>query len=172
MSAPEAAATPAGSIRPGPRPVNYRVPSFGHRLTIGLLQFFLLVIALVVIPVAMLGYLQSLAITLPVSVTVEVAYGLALSVLLAARYVVRPTRAYGPVSMAVAAVTIVFFVTLIIQATYRFNVPQTTVAISIVYVRFFELLLLVPVFSLLAGLVTTIEDIRSPTERLPFDYPL
>lgn len=179
MSANPSAAPPPGppptSLRPlppPPTPVPYRIPSLAYRLTIGSFRFLLLVIALVIVPVAVLGYLQNLSLPFPISIETEVVYGLLLSALLTARYIVRPTRAYGPVGMAAAAVTIAFLVTLLLQSTYHLNVPQTPLAISVVFTRFVELLLIVPVLSLMAALVTTVEDARFPAERLEFDFPL
>ncbi len=163
---------PAPALPPPPLPVPYRIPSLGYRLTIGSFRFLLWVIALVIVPVAVLGYLQKFSLGFPISIDTEVVYGLVLSALLTARYVVKPTRAYGPVGIAAAAVTIAFFVTLLLQATYHLSVPQTPLAISVVFARFVELLLIVPSLSLLAALVTTIEDLRFPTERLEFDFPL
>lgn len=163
---------PARPLPPPPAPVPYRIPSLGYRLSIGSFLFLLLVIALVIIPVAVLGYLQKLSLAFPISIETEVVYGLALSTLLTARYIVQPTRAYGPVGMAAAVVTIAFLVTVLLQSTYHLNVPQTSLALSLVFTRFVELLLIVPVLSLVAAVVTTIEDVRFPTERLEFDYPL
>jgi hypothetical protein len=45
------------------------------------------------------------------------------------------------------------------------------VTISIGYAGLIDLLFAVSGLALLAGLITTVEDIHSPRERLPFDFP-
>jgi hypothetical protein len=131
----------------------------------------LYVLVLVLLPVAALNFLSSMGIAFPVTVEMEVVYGLVLSVLLAARYVLQPTRAYGPICIAIAAATMVFLVVLVLNSTYHFLVPGTSVEISATYTDVLLLLLFVPAFALCAGIVTTVEDWRSPSERLEFDYP-
>lgn len=149
----------------------YHIPSLGYRIVVATLRLVPLIVVLVGIPVAALTYLQSRSITLPVSINTVLVYGVLLCAMSTARYILRPTRAYGPVSMATAAVTIVFFLTLLVQSTYHLGVPQSTAVISVTYTDLIEILLVVPVLALVAGLVTTIEDLRSPTERLQFDFP-
>ena len=173
-------ATSSGTLPPppptappptAPSSLEYRVPPLGIRIAGGTVRFVILVIVLVVIPVAALDVLHSLSIALPIPVETEAFYGVLLSALLAARYVVRPTRAYGPVSMAAALVSILFLITLLLQPPYSLAVPQTPVTITIGFEAILLLLLLIPVLTLAAGAVTTVEDLRSPGERLEFDFP-
>ncbi len=149
----------------------YSVPGLGYRILAGGARLIPLLILLVGLPVAALTFLQSHGISLPVPIlTVEVA-GVLISVLSTARYIVKPTAAYGPVSVATSAVTIAYLLVLLAQASYTLGVPGSSVGISVGYARLLELALLVPTFALVAGLVTTVEDLASPKERLPFDYP-
>jgi hypothetical protein len=121
--------------------------------------------------VAALTFLQSHGISLPVSIlTVEVA-GIVISVLSTLRYILRPTRLYGPLSVATSAVTIGYLLVLLAQATYRITIPNSSAVVAIGYTRLLELALIVPLLALAAGLVTTVEDLRAPRERLPYDYP-
>jgi len=165
-------ATPAASIPESPRAeARYNVPSLAYRVTIGSVRGVVYVILLVVLPVALLNFLASLSIPFPITVEAEEIYGLVVAILLAARYVLRPTRAYGPLCMAVAAATFLFFALLLFHSTYDLATPQSAVDISITFTDVVLILLLVPTFTFFAGVVTTIEDARSPGERLEFDYP-
>lgn len=175
MSAtPSGSPSPAAPTVPPPTPpssLEYRIPSLGIRIASGTVRFVVLVIVLVVIPVAALDVLHSLSIALPISVETEAFYGVLISALLAARYVVRPTRAYGPVTIAAALASILFLITLLLEPPYTLAVPQTPVTITIAFDAILLLLLLIPVLTLAAGAVTTVEDVRSPGERLEFDFP-
>jgi hypothetical protein len=160
----------------GPNPVApeagaYTVPSLGYRILAGGTRLVPLLVALVGLPVAALTFLQSHGITLPVSILTVTFAGVVISVLSTARYIVRPTRAYGPVSVATSAVTIGYLFVLVLQSPYQISVPGSTVAIAIGYARLLDLILIVPALALVAGLVTTVEDLVRPRERLRFDYP-
>lgn len=172
MSAVRAWTPPTASPSPPPAVKLYRVPSLGFRLITGTAYLVLLVILLVAIPVAGLEYLRSFGVALPIAIPTEILYGLLISALVATRYVLRPTAAYGPLLMATAVVTIVFLWTLLLQSTYAISVPHTPASLSVDFARIVELLLLVPALALVAGAITTAEDLRNPAERLTFDYPL
>jgi hypothetical protein len=156
---------------PAPRPEAYQVPSLGYRILAGGGRLVPLLVVLVGIPVAGLEYLAAHQVSLPISIVTVAGYGVAISVLSTARYVAKPTRAYGPLSMATSVVAFSYLFTLWLQATYRISVPNSAMTISIGYVELVDLLLLVPALALVAGLISSVEDLRSPTERLPFDFP-
>jgi len=152
---------------PGPS----SVPSLGYRILAGGTRLVPLLVVLVMLPVAALTYLQSRSVNLPVSIlTVEVG-GVAISVLSTLSYILRPTRAFGPLSVATSSVTIVYLLVLLAQSTYQIAVPNSSATISVGYSLLLDLVLIVPLLTLAAGLVTTVEDLRVPGERLPFDYP-
>ncbi|MGD0250652.1 MAG: hypothetical protein ABSB97_07205 [Thermoplasmata archaeon] len=161
-------------IPAGTRPLDTgasAVPSLGYRILAGGARLVPLLVVLVGLPVAALTFLQSHGISLPVSIlTVEVA-GIVISVLSTLRYILRPTRLYGPLSVATSAVTIGYLLVLLAQATYRITIPNSSAVVAIGYTRLLELALIVPLLALAAGLVTTVEDLRAPRERLPYDYP-
>lgn len=155
-----------------PRTVEaYRLPSLGYRIVVAAIRLVPLVLVLVAFPVAVLTYLASRSIVLPVSIPTVTVFGLAICAASTARYLARPTRAYGPTSMLTASLEIAYLLTLLLQSTYRFDVPQSSVTISVTYSRLLEILLAVPALWLGASIVTTVEDFRSPTERFPFDFP-
>jgi len=156
---------------PQPRPQAYQVPSLSYRILAGAARLVPLVVALIGLPVAALNYLASHQISPPVSMATVIAYGIAISALSTARYILKPTTAYGPVSVATSAVTLSYLLTLWLQATYRISVPNSAVTISLGYAELVDLILLIPALALVAGLLTTVEDLRSPRERLAFDFP-
>lgn len=165
-------AAAAPTAPPAPGPARYRIPSLGFRLAIGGVRVVFFLILLVVLPVTAIHFLAAHSIPFPISAETEAIYGIAVSVLLAARYVLRPTGAYGPLCMAVAAATIALLVVLLMDGVYTLSVPAANVSVTIDLAWIVALLLLVPLFSLFAGLVTTVEDARWPGERLEFDFPL
>ncbi len=154
-----------------PRPIGYRIPSLSYRILAGGLRLLPLIVILVGIPVALLTFLSTHGLHVPISILTVTVAGLAISVLSTARYILKPTRAYGPLSMAVSVVTILYLLTFFLAATLVFGLPQHGISVGIGVEGVIGLLLLVPGLGLAAGIVTTIEDVRSPRERLPFDYP-
>lgn len=157
---------------PTPPPVvGYRIPSLGYRILAGGLRLLPLIVLLVGLPDAALAFLQSHGIQLPLSILTVTVAGLAIAVLSTARYILKPTAAYGPLSIAVSLVTIAYLLTLYLIATFVLALPGHAISIGLGVTGIVGLLLLVPTLSLCAGIVTTVEDLRHPRERLPFDYP-
>lgn len=156
---------------PPPTVVGYRIPPLGWRILGGALRLVPLVVFLVGLPVAALTFLQSHGIALPLPIlTVEIA-GIVITALIVARYILKPTAAYGPLSVATSAVTLVYLWVIFVDATYRLAVPGVPVTVSIGYGLLILVLMVGPVLALTAGALTTVEDARAPKERLPFDFP-
>ena len=130
-----------------------------------------LVLLLVGLPAALLTFLSTNGIALPISILTVTLFGVLISALSTARYISKPYRAYGPISVAAAALTLVYLLIVLAQSTYTISIPNTPVSLTLNYTELIELLLIVPLLSLTAGVVTAIEDGRSPQERLPFDFP-
>ncbi len=149
----------------------YRVPSLGIRILAGAARFVALLIVLVGLPVVVLAYLADRGVNLPVTAPTLLLGGVLVSGLSTAGSILRPTRAYGPVSVATSAAAIGYLFAIGFQGTLRVAVPGTTGSLVVGYAGLFDLVLLVPVLALGAGLVTAIEDLRAPGERLPFEYP-
>ena len=160
--------TPSG---PPVVPGGYHVASLGYRVLVGGLRLIPLLILLVGLPDAALAYLSSHGIALPVSVLTVTVAGITIGVLSTVRYLVRPTRAYGPVSILTSAVVLAYLFVLWLGASYRVAVPSSSVVLTIGYADLIGLLLIVPALGVAAGLVTSVEDLLSPGERLPFDFP-
>ncbi len=156
---------------PEPPTHGFQIPPLGQRILASGLRLVPLLVLLVGLPLAGLTFLGSHGISLPVSDLTVTGFGLAIAVLAAARSVVRPSRAYGPVSIATSATAFVYLLVLLTEASYHIAVPGSSVTISLNVARLIALLLLVPAFGIAAGVVTTIEDARHPMERLPYEYP-
>jgi hypothetical protein len=163
--------TAVGPTPSGPPVGTYRVPSLGWRILGGALRLIPLVVILVGVPVAVLTFLQSHGITLPIPITTVEYAGIALTILIVARYILKPTAAYGPLAIASAAVTLVYLYVVLLDATYHLGIPGSGVTVSIGYGNLILLLMIVPALALGAGAMTLIEDASAPKERLPFDYP-
>jgi len=166
MSAPTPVATGEG-----PPPGTYQIPSLGWRILGGALRLIPLVLVLIGIPVAILTFLQSNGISLPLPIFTVEAIGVVLTILVVARYILKPTGAFGPLAIATAAVTIVYLYLILVDATYHLTIPGSGVTIAIGYTDLILVLLIVPALTLAAGCLTLIEDAAHPRERWPFDFP-
>ncbi len=158
---------------PGPIPagLHYRVPSLGWRITVASLRLIPLMLLFIGLPVAVLEFLESHSISLPLSIAVVTIAGVVITALSTARYIAKPNRLYGPLSIASSAFVLIYVFYILGQSTYAFQVPGSDLTVHLAYTTLIELLLLVPALALLAGVVTTVEDARAPRERLPYDYP-
>jgi hypothetical protein len=175
VSAPESDAPPPA--KPAAAPVattdtgSYRIPSLGWRILGGALRVIPLVILLIGVPVAILTFLQAHGIALPLPIEIAELAGIALTILIVARYILKPTRLYGPIAIAVSTVTLLYLYYLWVNSHYTLAIPGADVSITVAYGEFILLLMLVSALTLAAGVLTTIEDVRSPRQRLPFDFP-
>ncbi len=149
----------------------YQVPPLSYRILAGSVRLVALLVLLVGLPDAVLAYLSSHGVTPPVPLLTVTVAGAVISGLVTARYILRPTRAFGPVSAASSFATIGYLLTIGLGAVYRLALPSRSIELTLGYGSLVELALLVPGLALVAGVLTTLEDLRSPGERLPFDFP-
>jgi hypothetical protein len=170
MSTPAPAAT-APPPHAGPPPAGYQVPSLGWRILGGALRLIPMIVLLIGLPVALLTFLQSHGISPPIPILTIEYFGIALSILITLRYILKPTGAYGPLAIATAGVSLAYLYLLLITATYAITIPNADVTLSVGYSRLILLLMIGPALALTAGVLTLIEDVSRPKERLPFDYP-
>jgi hypothetical protein len=161
----------SGPPTPPPGAPGYRIPSLSYRIIVGALRLIPVVILLVILPAGVLTYASSQGLSIPISVATVAVFGFTLAILGAARYILKPTRLFGPISMAISAIGILYLLVLYAASPYHLAIPGTSASIGIGFADLILLLLLVPGFTLAAGAVTTFEDLRHPAERLPFDYP-
>jgi hypothetical protein len=158
---------------PGPEgeASGYRIPSLGYRILIAALRVVPSFFLLVALPVAALSFASSRGIELPISTLAVSLWGLVLIALGTARYVAKPTVAFGPLSIATSAAGLVYLLYAVSLSPYRFTVPGGSASVAAGYALLLELVMIVPAIGIIAGVLTTLEDARSPTERLPFDFP-
>ena len=174
MSAPPVS---AGTPQPPPKAartseeLGSQVPSLGYRIVVAALRLVVSFVLLIALPVAALTYVHSRGIPIPVSVGAVTTWGAVLLALGTARYILRPTAAYGPLCIAVAAVALAYLYYLITLSPYQLVIPGGSASVAAGYVLFLEILMVVPALDLIAGVLTTVEDAAHPKERLPFDYP-
>ncbi len=166
-----AVTAPTPPLEPPTEYLGYRVPPLGHRIIISGLYLVPSIVLLVGLPVAALGYLQTHSVALPIPIGTVTVFGFVLSILFAVRYVAKPTRLYGPMTMVTSGVGLLYLWLLYTQSTYTFSIPNATASIGLTYADLVALLMVVPVLKIVSGAVTTVEDLRAPTERLPYDFP-
>ncbi len=147
-----------------------RVPGLAHRFAVSVALFVVALVVIAYLPYELLRRLEGTAVSIAVTPFEVLAVGAAMSLLLALRYLAKPTVAYGPMAMLTAAAGIAYLFWLAARATVAV-VPGHGVGITVTYGTVLELLAVAPLLSLLAAVVTTIEDLRHPGERLRFDYP-
>ena len=99
------------------------------------------------------------------------ALGVAFAAVGAARYVSRPTRAFGPLTIAASLMSFVYLLYLIPIASIGFQ-HADNVSVAIYFGRFLQYCLLAPLFGMAAGAVTTYEDVARPRERINYEYAL
>jgi len=157
---------------PAPPPLGYRVPSLAYRIIVAGLRVIVTFVVFVALPVAALAYLHSRGVAIPVSIAAVTTWGIVLLALSAARYVLKPTAAYGPLTVLLSGVFLGYLYYLVLLSPYTFVLPGGAGSIAAGYSMFLELLMIVPALELVAGVLTTIEDVAHPKERLPFDYPV
>jgi len=156
---------------PAPPALPYRIPSLAYRILIAGFRVILSFVFFVALPVAVLAYVHSRGVAIPISIEAVTTWGLVLLVLSAARYVLKPTVAFGPLSVALSGVFLAYLYYLVLLSPYRFVIPGGSASLAAGYSMFLEILMIVPALGILAGILTTVEDVAHPGERLPFDYP-
>jgi len=164
----------SGSTRipvPTSESAGYRVPSLGYRILVASLRLIPLFFLLVALPIAALTFVNSHGIALPVSTYAVEVWGILLLALGSARYILKPTRAYGPISIVTSAVGLLYLLYLRSLSPYHLVVPGGAASVVAGYALFLELLMIVPAIGIVVGLLVSVEDARSRTERLMFDYP-
>lgn len=152
-----------------PDPSTYTIPSAASRAVRAVIWLVPSVLLYVVIPLVGLNYLAQLGLKTGYSLTFIAIAGIILAALGAARSFYRPTAAYGPLSIAQSLGTVVYLLVLAHGSTLSVSFNSATLTLE--YAGLILAFALVPVIRAGSGVVTTIEDLARPKERLPFDYP-
>jgi hypothetical protein len=147
----------------------YRIPPLSVRLAWGGLIFVLLLASFVLLPYTVLGFVTMHGIQSGISTMTVVVIGVILSILGAARSVLKPTVAYGPIWMAGALLMVGYLLILAPGASFTIQVGGGT--LSIQFGAIFLLLAIVPLLRAVAAGIITWEDVFHRGERLPVDFP-
>ncbi|MCI4317550.1 MAG: hypothetical protein L3J96_03345, partial [Thermoplasmata archaeon] len=124
----------------------------------------------VIIPYVGLTELAQFGITTGYSLGLIIVLGLALAGLGAAAYFSKPTKAYGPLSIAGSALAIVYLLLLAKSSSITLGVGNSG-SFTLFYGGMLTLFAIVPAIRIGSGVLTTLEDVLRPGERLPFDFP-
>jgi hypothetical protein len=154
---------PPGTLPPLQRPPVFRRIFGGSLILVGLLFL------LVVLPAVAFAQLRGYGVSSSLPLAAVEAGGVVIAGLTALRYVVKPTRAYGPVGMVRAVAAVLYLV-----AFTPFGSLSTTLQGALITVTYGDLLLValaIPLLSFASSALTTAEDIRHPFERLRYDFP-
>jgi hypothetical protein len=81
----------------------------------------------------------------------------------------KPTRAWGPVRVMSAGFDLIYIFYLLQNPVYAATIHGFMITLT--YSRILELFLIPPGIGLLAGIVTSIGDIRHPWERIQLQFP-
>jgi len=147
------------------------IPSLGRRIAWASVRAALLLLAIVVLPWYLLQLVSGFGVGTPIPFLGIAVLGVAFAGLGAARYVSRPTRAFGPITVAASIVSVVYLLYLIPIATIGFQ-HADNVSVAIDFGRFLRYCLIAPLFGIAAGAVTTYEDFARPRERINYEYSL
>lgn len=168
---PAAPSAPLAPPVPPPSPPAYSAPSVARRVVVAVLVSIGFLVLLVAGPEYALRRLASadVGFTTPLNEQIVIGYGLVVSMLYGLRSALRPSRAFGPLTILASLLGVAYLLYLSTVATFAVGVSETVVGVSVG--TFVRLLALVPLFGVLSGIVTTVEDVRHPGERLAVDYP-
>jgi hypothetical protein len=146
------------------------LPSLGRRALVGVLLLGFLLALTVGVPSYVLGVLGDHGGSTPLSGLELTVGGVAVSGLVAVAYVLRPTRAYGPIVTVRAAVTIAYFLSLASVASVAFALGGGVTA-TVDFGAVLRWLALVPVFGVLGGALVSASDVRDLYARLRQEFP-
>ncbi len=121
------------------------------------------------IPYYLLTHLKPSSVGFAVAATLPLLLGIAIGLLEGAATALKPTRLYGPLSILSGLVGIGYLYVIFQNSTI--HVAVSAGGLTIGFGLLILLLILITGLSLIAGVVTTAEDLAHPGERLPFDYP-
>ncbi len=153
-----------------PDPSTYSIPSRARRGFVAGLWLAPTIAIYVLVPYLGLTELSRFGISTHYTLGLVIVAGIVLAVLGALRTYYRPTRAYGPLSIAASVGAIIYLLYLAHASTISLPIGGNAV-ISLGYANLLLLFAVVPLIRIGSGVSTTLEDLLRPGERLPFDYP-
>ncbi|MCI4335014.1 MAG: hypothetical protein L3K04_05255 [Thermoplasmata archaeon] len=154
----------------GPSPPGVALPSLPGRVALGLLRMVPVFVLLVGIPSAVLGYLAAAGVHSGVSLFTVTIGGLLFTAFSTARFILRPTRAFGPIGMARGGAAFAYLWLLVPNASILVAAGMHT-SLLLHYGSALEALLVVPVLMVITAGLVTAQDSSNLTERLRADFP-
>lgn len=163
MATPE---SPTGRLPAPP----YRPPGVSPMRIVGAILLTIAFFGLVaLLPYYLEQYGRSLGLAVPVNPDFLLAAGAVVAVLAGLSVVTKPTRVWGPVRMLSAGFDLAYLLFLLQHPVYA--TAFQGFSITFTYGSILELFLIPPAIGLLAGVVTTIGDLRHPWERIQLQFP-
>lgn len=146
------------------------IPSLGHRIVVGSLMFIGLLVLIVVLPYEFVNESLLLHGSFGLSIPSIVGIGLLIAILSPAAYVARPTRWYGPLFAVKCVVVLLYLWVLATIAVITISVQWNILGV-LGFGTIIVLAMSIPGLKLVSAVLTTIEDLVRPGERLPWDFP-
>jgi hypothetical protein len=148
----------------------YQPPGVSGARIAGAISLTLLYFGLVaLLPYYLEEYAARYGISAPIAPDFLLVAGAIVAILAGLSIATKPTRAWGPVRVMSAGFDLIYIFYLLQSPVYTTAIHGF--AITLTYGRILELFLIPPAIGLLAGVVTTIGDIRHPWERVSFQFP-
>jgi hypothetical protein len=134
-----------------------------------------LVVVLVIVPYIFISMLQGLGFNLGLSLFDIILFGVIIAALSSAAHIAKPTSAYGPLFATKSGVVLAYLFIFAGAATVSLSISGNNggggADVSFGWAALLWIVMVIPAIKLAAALVITVEDIRHPGERLPYDYP-
>ncbi len=169
---PPAASSPSLESPPAPttETATHRVRLTAWRIAGGVVLTALAFLAIGYAPYAVETYAAAqFGVPPPINPGFLLGAGAFVAILAGASFAAKPTRAWGPVRIVSAAVSLAYLGFLLQSPVYSLSLHAFS--FSVAYGRILELFLIPPIIGLGAGIVTTIGDFRHPGERTRIMFP-
>jgi hypothetical protein len=155
---------------PAPRYVQYQPPGVSGARIAGAFSLTLLYFGLVaLLPYYLEQYAAKYGLSAPIDPAFLLLAGAIVAILAGLSVATKPTRAWGPVRVMSAGFDLIYIFYLLQNPVYATTIHGFMLTLT--YSRILELFLIPPGIGLLAGIVTSIGDIRHPWERIQLQFP-
>ena len=159
-----------GVVSPTVETPPHASPSMARRVVGGVLLLVPLLAIWVALPLYVDSFLAKYGVGLGLPNSVVLVVGSLIALLGATAYVLRPTRAYGPVLLVSGTVSIAYLLYLVPDAAVSISLPHQGAA-SFGYAAILLAIVLVILVRLFAAALVTVQDLKYPTERVSYEFP-
>jgi hypothetical protein len=168
LSPPSAPTTVGGPA--APRYVVYQPPGISGARIAGAISLTLVYFGLVgLLPYYLEQYAAKYGLSAPIEPAFLLVAGGIVAILAGLSIATKPTRAWGPVRVMSAGFDLIYIFYLLQNPVYATTIHGFMITLT--YSRILELFLIPPAIGFLAGVVTSIGDIRHPWERIQLQFP-